>query len=272
MKFKEKIFSLYGISLAGSFSSAVVQSVLSVLYLGKSVLPLTGIIILFSVFAGLLTAFLTRFFMISTDAPVLVKETSSYENNGSSGKKVFCVCSVLLSIILAFMSDNPCILFVWFICALVLQKISGRKIFFIPHISLWIFIAASSVFVPSGKVLFALGKLSITQGALLTSFSKALKLSAAASLSQSLSCLSFEGPSFFSLSLSYFSAVRFSFSQMKGSIIERIKKVLSAEELKVPASKNKQVPFVPFAVLVIISAALFAVSVILKTGVFYGRV
>ena len=58
---------------------------------------------------------------------------------------------------------------------------------------------------------------------------------------------------------------------MKGTIVERIKKVLSAKELKVPVSENRQVPFVPFAVLIFVSAFLFAASVILKAGVFYGR-
>ena len=94
---------------------------------------------------------------------------------------------------MTFMIKNLIILSIFLIIAITVQLISGRKFLIIPHISLWIFVIISTLFVPEGKVLFKIGTISITQGALYTGLIKSLKLSTVSAISQAATTIQLQG-------------------------------------------------------------------------------
>ena len=114
------------------------------------------------------------------------------------------------------------------VLSFVFQIISGRKIFIIPHISLWLFVLISSLFVPNGKVLYTLWNFSITQGALFSGIEKALKLSAVSALSQCAASLRPPENSLLGLSLSYYRTLSDKFRNTKGNLFARLKATLQS--------------------------------------------
>ncbi|EID84160.1 putative membrane protein [Treponema sp. JC4] len=57
--FKEKFFSVYGISLCGAAASSCIQVFCASIFLGKEVYNILGIMLIFSLFSGLITAFIS---------------------------------------------------------------------------------------------------------------------------------------------------------------------------------------------------------------------
>ena len=100
-----------------------------------------------------------------------------------------------------------------------------------PYIFLWSFVIASSIFVPSGKILLQIGNFSVTQGALLAGTAKALRLSAASAFSQCAANLDVPEKSFTGLTLSYYRALLHILKATPGNIAQRLKTALSATEL-----------------------------------------
>lgn len=206
--FSRKMISLYGISVLGAVFSAVVQIFLSSLYVGKGVFSFLGIMILFSVFSGVLTAFLAEksrknLFQIEKIQFRNVQDEEISEKFRWKMKTVF----ILIFVLTVFLNQNIFVALFLMILAFVLQKIFGRKIFFLSHLGLWIFILISCIFSPSGKVIFSLGNFSVTEDALFSGILKAFKLSAAVSISQIPASFKFPKESFIGKIFFYYSEI-----------------------------------------------------------------
>lgn len=226
-KCKNKLFSLYGISILGSAVSALIQIFLSTLYLGKGTYSLLGPMLLFSLFSGIITAFFSLILHIPEQAPNLIRKESVEKK-----QPVLLLALLILSASVAiFMIKNLIILSLALILALILQLISGRKIYIFPHISLWIFVVISTLFIPNGEVLIKIGTFSITKGSLIIGITKALKLSIVSALSQCAASLKPRGDIPLALVLAYFTALSNLFRSSQGNFIQKLKTTLQAQNL-----------------------------------------
>ena len=70
--------------------------------------------------------------------------------------QICLAAAIILACAGIFFLESIPILCAALVVSFVLQFFSGRKIFIIPHISLWIFVLVSSLLSPNGKVLFTL--------------------------------------------------------------------------------------------------------------------
>lgn len=226
-KCKNILFSLYGISILGSAVSALIQIFLSTLYLGKGTYSLLGPMLLFSLFSGIITAFFSLILHIPEQAPNLIRKESVEKK-----QPVLLLALLILSASAAiFMIKNLIILSLALILALILQLISGRKIYIFPHISLWIFVVISTLFIPNGEVLIKIGTFSITKGSLIIGITKALKLSIVSALSQCAASLKPRGDRPLALVLAYFTALSNLFRSSQGTFIQKLKTTLQAQNL-----------------------------------------
>ena len=226
-KCKNILFSLYGISIFGSAVSALIQIFLSTLYLGKGTYSLLGPMLLFSLFSGIITAFFSLILHIPEQAPNLIRKESVEKK-----QPVLLLALLILSASAAiFMIKNLIILSLALILALILQLISGRKIYIFPHISLWIFVVISTLFIPNGEVLIKIGTFSITKGSLIMGITKALKLSIVSALSQCAASLKPRGDRPLALVLAYFTALSNLFRSSQGNFIQKLKTTLQAQNL-----------------------------------------
>lgn len=226
-KCKNILFSLYGISILGSAVSALIQIFLSTLYLGKGTYSLLGPMLLFSLFSGIITAFFSLILHIPEQAPNLIRK-----ENVEKKQPVLLLALLILSASAAiFMIKNLIILSLALILALILQLISGRKIYIFPHISLWIFVVISTLFIPNGEVLIKIGTFSITKGSLIIGITKALKLSIVSALSQCAASLKPRGDRPLALVLAYFTALSNLFRSSQGTFIQKLKTTLQAQNL-----------------------------------------
>lgn len=226
-KCKNKLFSLYGISILGSAVSALIQIFLSTLYLGKGTYSLLGPMLLFSLFSGIITAFFSLILHIPEQAPNLIRKESVEKK-----QPVLLLALLILSASAAiFMIKNLIILSLALFLALILQLISGRKIYIFPHISLWIFVVISTLFIPNGEVLIKIGTFSITKGSLIIGITKALKLSIVSALSQCAASLKPRGDRPLALVLAYFTALSNLFRSSQGNFIQKFKTTLQAQNL-----------------------------------------
>lgn len=226
-KCKNNLFSLYGISILGSAVSALIQIFLSTLYLGKGTYSLLGPMLLFSLFSGIITAFFSLILHIPEQAPNLIRK-----ENVEKKQPVLLLALLILSASAAiFMIKNLIILSLALILALILQLISGRKIYIFPHISLWIFVVISTLFIPNGEVLIKIGTFSITKGSLIIGITKALKLSIVSALSQCAASLKPRGDRPLALVLAYFTALSNLFRSSQGNFIQKLKTTLQAQNL-----------------------------------------
>ena len=226
-KSKNNLLSLYGISILGSAVSALIQIFLSTLYLGKGTYSLLGPMLLFSLFSGIITAFFSLILHIPEQAPNLIRKESVEKK-----QPVLLLALLILSASAAiFMIKNLIILSLALILALILQLISGRKIYIFPHISLWIFVVISTLFIPNGEVLIKIGTFSITKGSLIIGITKALKLSIVSALSQCAASLKPRGDRPLALVLAYFTALSNLFRSSQGNFIQKLKTTLQAQNL-----------------------------------------
>lgn len=227
---KNKLFSIYGLSLTGSALSALIQIYLSSLYLGSGTLKLLGPMLLFNLISGIITAFFADFLKIPQKAPVFYEEEKN-TNLTNQWKQKIGILLLLITVFAVFFISNLYILSLILVFSVILQKFFHRKITILPHLYLWIFIIISSLLVQEGKVLIKIADFSITEGALLEGISKALKLSSVSALSQCAAGLKPSESSLTGLSLNYYRRLSILFKNTPGNIINRLKITLSAENL-----------------------------------------
>ena len=222
---RRRLLSLYGISVCGAAASAVVQIDLSSLYLGQGTWSLLGPMLLFNLMSGFITAWIAESCNLcdTRNAPV---------SDGSQlvfrGRNIFCLALILAAAASVFFIKNTAVLCSLLLLSFLAQKISGRKILLLPHISLWLFVLITSVFVPNGRVLFTVAGFSFTGGALLSGLQKALRLSIVSALSQTAATirLTTNPDSLLALTLAYYGKMSDIFRNTPGSIISKIKAAL----------------------------------------------
>ena len=229
--FRGRLISIYGVSLLGSACSAVIQILLSSLYLGEGTNALLGPMLL----SGIVTAFLSQILHIPEEVPELIKqekpETSAEIEKKQKTKTICMILAILIASVVIMMLKNIYVL----LCALVLsftaQLLSKRKIKIMPHISLWLFVIISTLMMPQGEVLYTLAGWNITNGALLSGIEKAIKLSALSALSQCLASVRPTGEGILSLSLSYFGGLCKILNSSEGNLITRTRSALCAQTI-----------------------------------------
>ncbi|MCR4938587.1 MAG: Gx transporter family protein [Treponemataceae bacterium] len=245
----KKIMSIYGISLAGSALSAFVQIFLCSLFLGQGTFSLLGPMLLFNTASGIITAFIAEKMKSLNEAEnpkeegshpqeekTALEAASLYKEEKSEKKQKKAITQILLAAVIIgasagiFFIDNIPLLCAAFVLSILLQLLSGRKLFILPHISLWLFVLISSLFTPNGKVLFSMQFISITEGALMSGIEKALKLSAVSALSQCAASLRPPEKSLLGLSLSYYRKLSDRFRDTKGNIFTRLKATLGSNQ------------------------------------------
>ncbi len=227
----QKFISLYGISMVGAVASTMVQILLACLYLGAGSYALLGPMMLFSLFASILTAFLALHLHIPDHAPVILE--SSRKLKVHSSYKVWGIAAAIcVMAVFTLMQVDLIVLGICLVVSLVFQKNSGRRILLMPHITLWIFVLIANILSPSGQVIYSLGQFNITEGALLTGLNQALKLSAVSALSQCAASLRPAGDSIIALSLKYFRGLSNILRNSSGNIFKKIRLALAAVEIE----------------------------------------
>ena len=143
-------------------------------------------------------------------------------------RNILCLALILAVAASIFFIKNTAVLCGILVLSFLAQKISGRKILLLPHISLWLFILLTSVFVPNGRVLLTVAGFSITEGAVLSGLQKALRLSIVSALSQTAAAIKLTSnpDSLIFLTLGYYSRMLETFRETQGSIITKIKAAL----------------------------------------------
>ena len=223
-----RLLSLYGISIVGSAASAIVQIFLSSLYLGSGTFALLGSMLFFSLASGIVTAFFSQILHIPEDAPVLER----IKTPGRRQPVLLISLLILAAAAIIFMLQSIYLLVGILIVCLSAQALCHRRIYILPHISLWAFVILSSLFVPNGKVLFQISSFSITDGALLDGVIKSVKLSAVSALSQCAASLRPEGDGLLALVLAYFRALSNLFWTSEGNFIQKLKICLQSDNLR----------------------------------------
>ena len=229
---KEKLVSVYGISVSGSAVSALIQIFLSSLYLGKGTASLLGVMLLFNLLSGLLTAFISTQVSLNQKVPVLKADSTLSERKKASDLRILITAIVILLCACGvFFIKSLYVLCAALVISFIFQRISGRKVKLLPHLGMWLFVLVSSVFVPEGRVLFKFSGFGITEGALLSGVEKALKLSTVSALSQCAANLRPSQKTLTGLSLCYYRRLLEHFSAAEGKLLFRLKSTLNAEEL-----------------------------------------
>ncbi len=232
----KKLISLYGISVAGSAVSAFIQILFTSLYIGAGTFALLGPMLIFNTISGILTAFFCEksgikesYNYIEENSANLKTGYSDFEANEKSARKglqIFFAAILITASVSVFFIKNLILLAFVFTISLLAQKLAKRKIFLIPHISMWLFIFISAVFLPNGKVLCKIWNFSITEAALLMGLQKALTLSTVSALSQCAVCLKPGRKTLLGLSLDHYKIMSDRFRKAQGSLIARITSAL----------------------------------------------
>ena len=224
-KMKGRWISVFGISIFGSVASGIAQILLCSLYLGRGVFSFLGIVTVFSIFSGIVTAVASKLIHIPDNFEFAVEKTENASEEKKFGPKFLVFVGIFL--VATFASRWMWLSVALAISALVLQKCSGRKILILPYVGLWSFVLISCLISPSGKVLFDFHGFSLTDGALLLGIQKALKLTAAFSISQVAANIKFKNPGIIALTLSYFDQIlsekKEQFKKTNGNIFAKIK-------------------------------------------------
>ena len=244
----KKLLSLYGISIAGSAVSALVQIGLASLYLGAGTFSLLGPMLIFNTISGCITAFFCEKLNIKENLNCIKLPEAPEEKEAPARSRP--ALQIILTIILLaisaelFFIKNLYVLAASFILSLIAQSLCKRKIYIIPHITLWLFIFISMIFVPNGEVIFEYWIISITKGALLIALQKALVLSTVSALSQCATCLNPGRNTLLGLSFEYYSLMIKRFSEKDGSIINKIIYSLNinADSQVSPDKQTSQIP------------------------------
>lgn len=223
----KKLLSLYGISIAGSAASALVQIGLASFYIGKGTFSLLGPMLIFNTISGALTAFLCEKLQIKenldfTKIPETEVASQSPQNRTTPALQIILTILLLSLSASIFFIKNLIVLICAFVLSLIAQKLCKRKLFFIPHLSLWLFIFISMIFVPNGEVLLKFWIISITKGSLSLALQKALILSTVCALSQCAVCLKPEKNTLLGLSFEYYRLMINRFTEKDDSIINKI--------------------------------------------------
>ena len=259
-KFLKRVFSVYGISIAGAGLSSVIQIFLAALYLGKEVYSVLWIMLIFSIFSGFITALLSEKIFIRKEPPQIDLKCIKKSTETTKNNPYLSIIFIILIIILAFLTKNLIFLTLMLLISLIFQLLFKRKLMLLPHLYLWLFIIILNLINGEGKILFKAGFLTIYENSLLEGVSKAIKLSIVIAVSQGAGVLKPQSNSILSLTLMYFYGLSVSFNSQKGNIIKKINSALHTDKLPVfnaKAEKNSNIRILFFIELIIFALLFF---------------
>ena len=232
--FRGRLLGVYGVSMLGSAVSALIQILLCSLYLGQGTMELLGPMLCFSVFSGILTAWLSFVLHIPETSPQLILKEKDDDDDATATKKgtlaknIILILLICTSVIFIVVFKKIPVLVAGMVLSFCAQLMCGRKIKLLPHISVWLFVIVSCLIMPQGKVLFSVLRWKITQGALMTGIEKAIKLSALTALSQCAANIRPKGNGLIATSFAYFGGLCKIMNTAEGNLIKRVKSSLSA--------------------------------------------
>lgn len=246
--FRGKV-SLVGCSLAGAFASNLAQLQVSAwIVYGATIWVAAPLMLSIGMITSLVLGLFAEIYLQKGKIPALLRD-DTFEfgvplvhnlkhNLGVSITSFLAILSILFI-------DNLLILGIATILMYMLQLIAHRKIRIIPPIMLMLSMTMLSLFEPNGKVLYTLGSVALTQGALKLAITKALRLICLLSASQ---CLSASNPklkgkfgSYIPLTLAYFSLLSSSFKQTSGSLFSRVDQALERTAAAEQSESNSMV-------------------------------
>lgn len=240
-----RFISLYSVSAAGAALSGLVQIAVSAIILTPSVFSLLPLMLLFSIGAGIFTAFIAL--RLDIPADIRLPEGSAAVNKGSKAVPVIFILAVAAICI----CSSPLILLICFVLTLYLCKASGRRIFLHIYIITFLAIVAFSLASPSGKVLW----LFVTEEALFEGVQRALMVITLAALSQCFTAAGISSSSYAGRVISISGMMSNVFAETKGRLTERIRCSLNCDFSNNMNFKQKHVPsFTLFCILSIIIA------------------
>lgn len=251
-----KLFSVYGISIAGAGLSALVQVFCAGLYLGSQVYYVLWIMLLFSIPAGIITAFISKAIRNQVNNYDALSNSLNFQTKNSNKTSFLSIFFIIFIIFISFIVKNIFVLLIMLAVAIFFQRLFKRKISIISHLSLWIFILALSLFQGEGEVIFKLGFITACKNSIVDGVIKALKLSIVMAVSQQATCLKPASNSMLSMIIAYFSALCAGFNAQEGGILKRINSTLSLKSLEIKdldkAKNNNQPLFITETLLFLI--------------------
>lgn len=214
-----KHVSRYAVSAAGAAISAVSQIFFASAYAGRGAMSFLPILLIISLPASVITAYISLKIGIPEEIPSAIKNTRN-----STDIRIIVLAVIVIGAIM--MTEGPAFALLSFITACILQTRSGKRIMLIPHIAMLAFMVISSVLTPNGPVLFTILGFPVTGGAIAEGIARSLRLSSAAAFSLALSSADIWGRSIVSEVLALSSAMLSSFRETEGSLLNRIESTL----------------------------------------------
>lgn len=249
---KEKI-SLYGLSALGALVSSAIQMLLASLYVGMGVMAFLFWMLLISLLSSILVAFFSYRLEIPEYPPNIDKDGAKKE------WEAIPIITLIISAGIIMVAKGWIYALVLFALALLFQSCTHRKIKIVPYILITLFMIISSLFTPTGRVLFRLGSYPFTQGAILGGLEKGLKLSAAVAISQGYSTVIRPAKGIIGDTLCYFTSLLTEFRDTKGRpFLERVNATLSLKELKYTDTEKQKTRYF---VLILFSLMFLYVSI-----------
>lgn len=194
--YERKLVSWLGISAAGGFANNIAQLTVAYFFMfGQNIKFFTPVLLCISFFASIFMGLFTNLFVeksqwlkkISSCDCFVKTETESFDCNRESRFNAvqysILILSFCLLAVLFFVKSLPVAGSIFFV-AVIFCAIRYKKIRIVPSIIIIVSVTFFSVLVPHGKVLYELGKLKITDGALFTGLLKSFRLCGAVFLSK----------------------------------------------------------------------------------------
>ncbi len=250
-KLSGSALSIYGISSLGAAVSAAVQILIAALYVGRGTLSFLPLMLLISLPASIATAHISGYISIPERIPEEIRSDRRDDRRA--------IAPAIISLGAIMMTQDVLPSLAAFLSALILQRISGKRIRLSGHIMMLLFMLISSALTPSGRVIFTILGFPVTENAIISALSKSFRLSAAVSLSLTLSSFRICTEGILGDTLSISSFLLSSFRNARGNLINRIKSTLS---LEVTAKETKQENNIPVFTLYIFSAISIGIMLI----------
>ena len=227
--------SLYGVSLAGSAASSLTQISLSSLLLGRGMFSLLMLMLIFSFFSSLITAYLAGHIEYDIDKN-LVSDAGKMHIH-----KLFSLI-LIISILFAISIKNICFLTLAFALMVVLSLREKRRFKPLNYIALILISIFSSLLVPRGLILFSLLGLPISQISLNEGLRTGLTLSLVMIISLTFSRHAFSG-GIISLTIARFFQMESTFYETTGGIKKKFLAALSTTESKEMNESTIKTPY-----------------------------
>lgn len=231
-----RLFSRYGISILGAATSTFIQIFLTSFFAGKGVYKFAGPMLLFSILAGFITAFIANQIKLPSVIPEFEGDAALEKWEISS---LLLPTAILLSSVLIFNMNKLSVLTFCLIASLCFQRACGRKIHWGMYFFFFVFMLISNLLTPTGKVLYKIAGFSITEEALKLGLKKGFAFTAVSALSQCAAFIPLKNSLISAKCLKYFSSFLQSFSEKSGPLLQRLNSVLNTPKLNCQKLKSK---------------------------------